>query len=271
MRDLTRVYLVVLLLILVSLACNTGSVPGLEPVASSPTPTPTASLTPTATPSRTPVVAATRILSPTPARSPTPTLTPTFTPQASITPSFTPTDTPGPASIDAPACPPPVGGFNLIYNSDPALREALRCPISHHPRVPPDAWEIQTAFQAYEGGMMIWISKVGWYEQKAIYLLFNDGSYQFYDDTWQEGIDPESGGEAPPEGRIEPMRGFGKVWREHPEVRAAFGWALQPEMGGVGRIQLFEGGTMLYLSQNAQTYIFINGPPPRWQVSATPF
>jgi hypothetical protein len=266
-----RVYLALAFLVLASLACSTGSVPGLGPVESSPTPslTPTATFTPT--PTATPVVAPTRIPSPTLDYTNTPTLTPSFTPAPTLTPSFTPTDTPAPGSGSQQTdCQPPAGVFASLYNSDPALADALRCPLSQQAGVPAEAWVISSASQSFENGLMIWASQLAWQEREYIYVLFNDGTYRRYEDVWQDGVDPESGGEQPPSGRYEPVRGFGKIWRENPDVRAALGWALQTEQGTEGRIQLFEGGEMIALAALGQTYVFMQGPPMTWQVRATP-
>ena len=35
----------------------------------------------------------------------------------------------------------------------------------------------------------------------------------------------------PPPGYYQPVRGFGLVWREQPNVRDRLGWALAPEAG----------------------------------------
>jgi hypothetical protein len=43
----------------------------------------------------------------------------------------------------------------------------------------------------------------------------------------------------PPPGRYEPQRGFGKVWRDFPEVREALGWATLPEAAHIATVQPF--------------------------------
>lgn len=275
MRALMRVYAALSLLALASLACSVGGVFGPVQPSATPSDTPTVTLTLSPTITATPVIAPTRVVSPTPVRTATPTHTPSFTPAPSATPSFTPTDTPA-AGATLPAaggvtCPMPAGGFALIYNSDPALAAAIGCPTSQQPNLPPQAWVVQTAYQSFERGFMVWSSRLGWVEQRVIYVLFNDGSYRRFDDAWQEGVDPERGGESPPEGLLEPARGFGKVWRDNPEVRAGLGWALGPEAGAEGRIQLFAGGEMFHVPQAGLTYIFIQGPPGRWQPNPTPY
>lgn len=46
-------------------------------------------------------------------------------------------------------------------------------------------------------------------------------------------------GLTPPPGRYEPQRGFGKVWRDFPEVREALGWATLPEAAHTATVQPF--------------------------------
>jgi hypothetical protein len=87
-------------------------------------------------------------------------------------------------------------------------------------------------------------------------------------DTWEEG-QPETGNLTPPEpGLIDPKRGFGKVWREHPDIREAIGWAWEHEVAG-GGVQLFEHGTMVLMQGKNWVYTFgaeqthIGSMPPR--------
>ena len=41
----------------------------------------------------------------------------------------------------------------------------------------------------------------------------------------------------PPDGRFQPIRGFGKLWRERPDVRDRLGWALGVELGFDAKLQ----------------------------------
>jgi hypothetical protein len=94
----------------------------------------------------------------------------------------------------------------------------------------------------------------------SIYALFSTGRFQRYDDTYDANTDPVSGGETPPPGLKEPVRGFGKVWRNNPEVRTSLGWAVDDESGAQGTLQVFERGQMFYLPQRGLIYILINDP-----------
>ncbi len=230
----------------------------------------------TETPSATPVLAATNAaLLPTvpPYRTATPTprlqitMTPTFTPTATDTPvtpgalGFAPVGGVGGATgnVSAGGCAsPPTGAFGAVYQSDPNLAAALGCPIAPAPS------SVASAYQPFQNGVMIWVASLGVLPQSAIYALYNNGTYQRFNDTWQEGVDPVSGGAQPPAGLVEPVRGFGKVWRENSGVRDALGWGTAGEAGGSAQVLAFERGEMINVSQAGQTYIFIAGAPGTW-------
>jgi hypothetical protein len=92
------------------------------------------------------------------------------------------------------------------------------------------------AYQAFGGGDMIWLEG-----NSTIYVLYANGRYESYADDFQEG-DPESDPSiTPPEGLLQPVRGFGLVWRTYPAVRDGLGWALAPEEGFQGWSQSYSG------------------------------
>ncbi len=90
------------------------------------------------------------------------------------------------------------------------------------------------AEQYFERGRMMWLQEVrdeSVVQRSLILVFYNDGRYEQYNDTWTEG-DPEKDPTiTPPEGLFQPVRGFGKVWREQPGVRDGLGWAKAPEQG----------------------------------------
>ncbi len=82
------------------------------------------------------------------------------------------------------------------------------------------------AEQSFEGGLMIWLAAAD-----SIYVFYKDDQqWQRFDDTFEEGQPESDPALEPPEGRIQPIRGFGKVWREFPEVRGRLGWAVGVEL-----------------------------------------
>jgi hypothetical protein len=95
------------------------------------------------------------------------------------------------------------------------------------------------AYQAFGGGYMIWLEG-----NSTIYVLYADGRYESYADNFREG-DPESDPSiTPPEDLLQPVRGFGLVWRTYPAVRDGLGWALAPEDGFQGWSQSYSGSGM---------------------------
>jgi hypothetical protein len=90
------------------------------------------------------------------------------------------------------------------------------CPISQE--------TVQAAYQPFENGHMAWFAHTD-----AIYVLYSDGTYEQFPDTWVEGETFDVGD--PPDGRVTPERGFGKVWATQPGVRDKLGWGLGEEQG----------------------------------------
>ncbi len=123
-----------------------------------------------------------------------------------------------------------------------AYRSVFGCP-SAYPIVR------QIAYQPFERGAMIWITGIGSRFGNGIIVLTYDPAsaattWQIINDVWHPGM-PESGGETPPRGLFEPIRGFGKIWREFPQIRQALGWATAPESADQGVFHRFERGSMV--------------------------
>ena len=59
---------------------------------------------------------------------------------------------------------------------------------------------------------------------------FSSGAQTFID-TYADGTPEADPNVIAPEGKQQPRRGFGWVWRNYPSVRQRLGWALQPEQG----------------------------------------
>ncbi len=93
------------------------------------------------------------------------------------------------------------------------------------------AKEVNTAFQSFEKGMMIWRG-----DTRKIYVLFNDGTWQALDDTWQEG--DNVGTDAAPQGLKKPEHGFGKVWFQIAGV-SVLGWATADEISYKGTWEMY--------------------------------
>lgn len=100
------------------------------------------------------------------------------------------------------------------------------------------AVETAAAYQPFEQGHMFWLGSSG-----RIYVLFEgvSRSYSVVTDPWQPGMPESDPSIEPPEGFVQPVRGFGMVWRgevePHLNVRERLGWGTQPEAGYTARFQ----------------------------------
>lgn len=110
--------------------------------------------------------------------------------------------------------------------------EKLGCPVD-------EVRTVTAVTQDFERGILVWREDEG-----LIYVVYDAGGWEAYPDAWQEGMpetDPAFG--PPPDGKIQPRRGFGLVWAEQQGVREALGWALNEERScDDAHVQPFEGG-----------------------------
>ena len=135
---------------------------------------------------------------------------------------------------------PPASPFNNAWTANPVLRERLRCPVNA-------GFGLRLVQQPFERGIMFWR------ETGDIYALsvqsIQQGSaadiYWRTTDTWQEGQPESDPAFSAPEGRLQPIRGFGNAWRNNPTLRDALGWATGPEGWFDSFWQDFEGGWMM--------------------------
>jgi photosystem II stability/assembly factor-like uncharacterized protein len=173
-----------------------------------------------------------------PARAPTATSVPTATPlPATPAPAPTATATP-PLSAQSP---PegrfrPQGIFGELWATDPAVQMILGWALT------PDAAAAPVAVQPFERGEMLWRGDTG-----EIYARYDAMGWQIFPDTFtddQPASDPQL---MPPAGLLQPVRGFGTVWRGQPGVRELLGWAVAPEAGQDALIQEFERGMAIRL------------------------
>jgi len=156
-------------------------------------------------------------------------------PPSTVLPAETQAQTP-PAGLYRPS-----GAFALIWENNLNVQQALGFATT------PEAIRSNAALQRFEHGVMVWVA-----ENRRIYAFLDDGRWFAYEDTFREGEPESDPAFAPPAGKQQPVRGFGKVWRQHPELRAALGWALAKEEPATALRQPFEKGEMI----GVDAYIF---------------
>lgn len=103
---------------------------------------------------------------------------------------------------------------------EPLTENALPTPITN---------EIIVAEQIFENGRMFYVQP-----RAEIWVMFdNDNEWQIHEDTWAEGLPESDPSLIVPEGLYQPIRGFGKLWRENETIRNELGWAIGQEQGNI--------------------------------------
>lgn len=106
----------------------------------------------------------------------------------------------------------------------------------------PVSEQIIVAEQLFQNGRMFYLQPID-----RIWVMIegddeNSGIWRQYPDTWEEGMPESDPSIEPPEDLYQPVRGFGKLWRENPDVREELGWATTTEFGHVTQYQYYAGG-----------------------------
>lgn len=129
------------------------------------------------------------------------------------------------------------------------------------------AIETPAAIQHFERGVMIWLQS-----SRSIWVLYEDEQrVERYDDAFIDGnpeFDPRY---VPPAGKLQPVRGFGLVWRTQPRVQNQLGWAITPEQGYIACTGEAFGGTRsmrtyITVPEKAVMEIDTNYMPTLWRV-----
>ena len=214
---------------------NAGAPPPLDALAPSPTSTVLDSPTSTSVPSL--MGALTPTPTATPTLGPSPTRAPTRTPSPSPSPTFTPTPAPTPCAVSV------YGAFSSAWRAD---EDRLGCPVSAGKS---GVW---IARENFEGGMALWRE-----DNDKIYVLYEAGWWERYDDIWREG-DPEFAC-GTPQSPPTPKRGFGKIWCTYTPVRQRLGNATSAEMGQNGTVQECSSGLILRMGSGRIYKLFADG------------
>jgi hypothetical protein len=145
----------------------------------------------------------------------------------------------------------PIRGFGQVFGTMDEAFGLIGCPWSAETGV-------DVATQRFEHGWMVWRASRDTWDPATIFVLFEDDQhYVRFDDTYSPTADPESGNAIPPPGLLQPVRGFGKVWREGTaaRVRDRLGWAKAPESAGRGAMESFDRGALLWTPEPRQIFL----------------
>ncbi|MCZ7583643.1 MAG: hypothetical protein M5R36_10110 [Deltaproteobacteria bacterium] len=141
------------------------------------------------------------------------------------------------------------------------------------PNCPLTAVMVSAAGEDFEGGRVYWYAAPpGSPDPRGtIYVIYNDGTWETYPDTW-DATQPESDPTiVPPAGRYQPVRGIGKVWRDFPAVRAKLGWAYEPESAFTGRFQQPAGSPGYFYVDHGKGIVLrlysVDMAPNTWEVA----
>jgi hypothetical protein len=107
---------------------------------------------------------------------------------------------PAPTTQPPPSCAiTPVLGFGRVYSAQANVRNKLGCATEPEKGI----WMAEEFFQ---GGSMYWR-----HDLNRIYVLYRNGTWTSFPDTWTAGMPDFDPTIIPPPGHYQPIRGFGKV------------------------------------------------------------
>jgi hypothetical protein len=141
---------------------------------------------------------------------------------------------------DGGSCGSPIA--SVFTNAYSTVQQRLGCPLNGGAPI------YGMATQAFERGNMFWRS-----DTRQIYALAANGQFWQMTDTWNESMPADDPASQPPDGLLQPVRGFGLVWRSDQAIRDAIGWAALPEAQYDGYWQDFERGAM-FVGNNSLIY-----------------
>jgi hypothetical protein len=144
---------------------------------------------------------------------------------------------------------------NVAHNGNVAPR--IGCPSG-------DAYPVHLVVQPFEKGFMFWRDTKEIYIVSTAALRNGATTDTFWRmvDNWNESLPADDPAIVPPGGLLQPVRGFGYIWRSNPNIRNSLGWALATEQSYESTWQNFEHGWMMTHNGTVLALIPSDGPPP---------
>jgi hypothetical protein len=116
--------------------------------------------------------------------------------------------------------------------------------------------QVSAAGQDFEGGRMLWYASLPGNpadQRGTIFVIYNDGSWITYPDTWATGQPESDPSIVPPSGRYQPIAASAK--RDNADVRQKLGWAYEPEQAFTGRFQEPTGYAGIWNGRDSYFYV----------------
>lgn len=92
-----------------------------------------------------------------------------------------------------------------------------------------------------------------------IIVLYNNGRWEVFTDTWTSGDPVYNPALVAPPGWCQPEYGIGKVWRNMDAVSQRLGWARWPQSPVNATRQQYEHGWMLWTSSQGVYVLYEDG------------
>jgi hypothetical protein len=165
-----------------------------------------------------------------------------------------------------------IGGTDangVSISANTPLTVNIICPYDTHiaPVCPLTQQVVPAAYQTFQNGTMVWRA-----DTREIYVLYNDTTYDIYPDTWTDGEPLPV--ETPPNGLIQPQRGFGKVWETRSGVKDRLGWATSIESSYSTTIETtnesngrFPASGIYFRFPNGQV-VHLSALPKQWELKS---
>lgn len=144
----------------------------------------------------------------------------------------------------------PVLGFGRLWYHNKMVRTQVGCPTAAEMGIA--AYE-----QAFYSGHVVQDVT-----NKVVYVLYKNGMWEAYPDTWQSGEPVNNPSLRPPRGYFQPEYGIGKVWRNEDNVSQRLGWARSPQQPVTASYQPYEHGQMIWSQSSGIFVLYDNG---KWQ------
>jgi hypothetical protein len=142
------------------------------------------------------------------------------------------------------------GKVGAVWHWNPPVQAGLGLAVAD------PYYRVSFVWQSFEGGE-VFLRK----DTNEIYALLKTGSWERFDNNWNTQ-EPTHIGYRSPEGKYEPVKEIGKVWRSLGGAGSQLGWAITEQRTFAGPLMEFERGIGVWDTED-WVYVLYNGN--RWE------